>query len=57
MTIRPVPPLGSAIFLHLAQPDWGPTAGCVAVTLEDMLEILRLSARRIRGRDPALAQG
>ena len=41
----PVPPLGSAIFLHLARPDWGPTAGCVAVTLEDMLEILRLSAR------------
>ena len=41
----PVPSLGSAIFLHLARPDWGPTAGCVAVTLEDMLEILRLSAR------------
>ena len=41
----PVPPLGSAIFLHLARPDWGPTAGCVAVSLEDMLEILRLSAR------------
>jgi L,D-peptidoglycan transpeptidase YkuD (ErfK/YbiS/YcfS/YnhG family) len=41
----PVPFHGSAIFLHLARPDWGPTAGCVAVTLEDMLEILRLSAR------------
>ena len=41
----PVPPLGSAIFLHLARPDWGPTAGCVAVTLQDMLEILSLAKR------------
>ncbi len=32
--------LGSAIFLHLARPDFGPTDGCVAVSLEDLLEIL-----------------
>ena len=36
----PVAGAGSAIFLHLARPDWGPTAGCVAFTREDFLEIL-----------------
>ena len=35
-----VPGLGSAIFLHLARSDWAPTAGCIAVTFETMLEIL-----------------
>ena len=32
---------GSAIFFHLATPDYTPTLGCVAVAREDMLEILR----------------
>ena len=27
---------GSAIFLHLARPDWAPTAGCVALTEADL---------------------
>jgi L,D-peptidoglycan transpeptidase YkuD (ErfK/YbiS/YcfS/YnhG family) len=36
----PVPGLGSAIFLHLASDDYGPTAGCVAVSRADMLELL-----------------
>ncbi len=31
---------GSAIFLHLARPDYAPTAGCVALALPDLLEIL-----------------
>ena len=31
---------GSAIFFHLARPDRGPTAGCVAVERADMLRIL-----------------
>ena len=31
---------GSAIFFHLARPDYSPTLGCIAVSLEDMLEIL-----------------
>ncbi len=35
-----VPGMGSAIFLHLARPDYAPTLGCVAVSLADMLEIL-----------------
>jgi L,D-peptidoglycan transpeptidase YkuD (ErfK/YbiS/YcfS/YnhG family) len=32
---------GSAIFLHIARPEYSPTAGCVAVSLPDMLEILK----------------
>ncbi len=31
---------GSAIFLHLARPDYGPTAGCVALALPDLLWLL-----------------
>ena len=33
---------GSAVFLHLARPDRSPTAGCVALSGQDLL---RLSAR------------
>lgn len=36
----PVSPLGSAIFLHLMQPDGAPTAGCVALRRADMLDLL-----------------
>ena len=36
----PVSPMGSAIFLHLVQPDRSATAGCVAVSREDMLDLL-----------------
>jgi L,D-peptidoglycan transpeptidase YkuD (ErfK/YbiS/YcfS/YnhG family) len=39
----PVSPMGSAIFLHLAQPDGSPTAGCVAVRREDLLDLLSLA--------------
>ena len=31
---------GSAIFLHIATPDYAPTAGCVALRKEDLLEAL-----------------
>ena len=31
---------GSAIFMHLARPDYRPTEGCIAVSLPDMLRIL-----------------
>lgn len=37
---RPKPGAGSAIFLHLAAPDFSPTEGCVAVPLEAMRRIL-----------------
>ena len=32
---------GSAIFLHVASEDWGPTAGCVAVRQRDLEDVLR----------------
>jgi L,D-peptidoglycan transpeptidase YkuD (ErfK/YbiS/YcfS/YnhG family) len=35
-----VPGMGSAIFLHLARPDWGPTAGCIGLALPDLLRLL-----------------
>lgn len=34
----PVAGMGSAIFLHVAKPDYAPTAGCVAVALPDVLQ-------------------
>ena len=37
----PRPGLGSAIFLHVARPDYGSTAGCVAVSTSDLLAILK----------------
>jgi len=36
----PVPGMGSAIFLHVASADYAPTAGCVALALADLLELL-----------------
>ena len=35
-----VPGRGSAIFLHIARPDFAPTEGCVAVSRENLLRIL-----------------
>lgn len=34
------PGRGSAIFLHLAQPDWRATEGCVAIDRAAMLHVL-----------------
>ena len=31
---------GSAIFLHVAQPDYAPTEGCVALALADLHDVL-----------------
>ena len=31
---------GSAIFLHVARPDYGPTEGCIALALPDLLALL-----------------
>jgi L,D-peptidoglycan transpeptidase YkuD (ErfK/YbiS/YcfS/YnhG family) len=31
---------GSAIFLHIARPDYGPTEGCMALALPDLLQVL-----------------
>ncbi len=37
-----IPGAGSAIFLHMAAPDFAPTAGCVAVEREILLGVLPL---------------
>jgi len=39
--IRPY--MGSCIFLHIARPGYAPTEGCVAVTREDLEELLALA--------------
>jgi len=37
---------GSAIFFHIARPDFTPTAGCVAISAEDMRKLApRLAAK------------
>lgn len=43
-----VPGAGSAIFFHLAKPDYGPTEGCVAVSHADMEAILPLLTPQTR---------
>jgi L,D-peptidoglycan transpeptidase YkuD (ErfK/YbiS/YcfS/YnhG family) len=37
----PTPGMGSAIFLHLAKPDYAPTHGCVAVARADLEHLLK----------------
>lgn len=44
----PVAGRGSAIFLHVARPDYGPTQGCVAVALDDLLWVLARCDRTTR---------
>lgn len=39
----PVAPLGSAIFLHLARPDYAPTEGCIALSRPDLEMVLALA--------------
>lgn len=36
----PIPGLGSAIFMHVAKPEYAPTEGCVALALPDLLDLL-----------------
>jgi L,D-peptidoglycan transpeptidase YkuD (ErfK/YbiS/YcfS/YnhG family) len=36
-----IPGAGSAIFLHLARPDYSPTQGCVGLAAEDLEALLR----------------
>ncbi len=35
-----IPGLGSAIFLHVARPDMGPTLGCIALAPDDLRYVL-----------------
>lgn len=39
---------GSAVFLHLARDNFGPTAGCVSMTKTAMLQLLRLIGPRTK---------
>jgi L,D-peptidoglycan transpeptidase YkuD (ErfK/YbiS/YcfS/YnhG family) len=39
-----LPGAGSAIFLHVARPDYAPTAGCVALALVDLITVLETAA-------------
>lgn len=39
---------GSAIFLHVARPDYAPTEGCVALALPDLLAALAAGLSAIR---------
>ena len=41
-TDPPVPGRGSAIFLHVARPDFAPTAGCIAVARDVLAGLLGL---------------
>lgn len=43
-----VPGAGSAIFLHLAREGYEPTAGCAALSREDLLEFLALASPETR---------
>ncbi len=36
-----IPGLGSAIFMHVARPDFGPTLGCIALSPDDLDCVLR----------------
>jgi L,D-peptidoglycan transpeptidase YkuD (ErfK/YbiS/YcfS/YnhG family) len=37
-----VPGRGSAIFLHVARPDFSPTAGCIAIERDVLVGLLSL---------------
>lgn len=39
---------GSAIFLHVARPDYAPTEGCIALALPDLLSLLAAGLTAIR---------
>ncbi|MBO6518834.1 MAG: L,D-transpeptidase family protein [Rhodospirillales bacterium] len=37
----PVPGAGSAVFIHLAKPEYAPTEGCVALARDDLVALLK----------------
>lgn len=36
----PIPGAGSAVFIHLAKPDYAPTEGCIALHMDDLTGLL-----------------
>lgn len=45
------PGRGSAIFLHIAQPDYAPTEGCIALAEPDLRRVLAMGLTEIVVRD------
>ena len=39
---------GSAIFLHVARTDYAPTAGCIALSVNDLRQVLRAGLTALR---------
>ena len=39
---------GSAIFLHVARTDYAPTAGCIALSVDDLRQVLRAGLTALR---------
>jgi L,D-peptidoglycan transpeptidase YkuD (ErfK/YbiS/YcfS/YnhG family) len=39
---------GSAVFIHVARPGFGPTAGCIALKRHDLLALLRRLSTKTR---------
>ena len=39
---------GSAIFLHVARPDYAPTEGCIALSLPDLRRVLAMGVTALR---------
>jgi L,D-peptidoglycan transpeptidase YkuD (ErfK/YbiS/YcfS/YnhG family) len=39
---------GSAVFIHVARPGYGPTAGCITLNRHDLLTLLARISRRTR---------
>jgi len=44
----PVPGKGSAIFMHIAREGYTGTAGCIALSLPDLLEVLKAATPETR---------
>jgi L,D-peptidoglycan transpeptidase YkuD (ErfK/YbiS/YcfS/YnhG family) len=44
----PTPHMGSAIFIHLASPGFGPTKGCIGLRQEDLMHILSQATTECR---------
>ena len=40
----PIPGEGSAIFLHIAKPEYDPTEGCIALAQSDLLKVLETAS-------------
>ena len=50
------PGFGSAIFLHIAKPNYAPTEGCIALKRADLLDLLQMCSEDVLVRIPAPEQ-